>query len=75
MGHEARVPIKELVDRAMDKPKDEWVQCDKCEIVFNWDKLDDEILTYREHHGEPNMTPELVPYGWLCPECGNKNEL
>lgn len=74
MSHKARIAIEDLVDRAMDHAKDEWVQCDGCGIVFDWDKIP-EILSYREHHGEPNMQPEIVPYGWVCPECGHKNEL
>ena len=72
----ARIAIKDLVDRAMDHPKDEWVWCNGCNIVFDYDKLpDDCYLSYREHHGEPNMQPEIVPYGWICPECEHKNEL
>lgn len=75
MGHKARIAIEDLVDRAMDHPKDDWVQCNGCEIVFSLDNLPDDChLTYREHHGEPNMQPEIVPCGWVCPECGHKNE-
>lgn len=76
MSHRARIPIADLIERAMDHPKDDWMWCQGCSIVFDWDKLPDEnIISYREYHGEPNLTPEVVPTGWICPECGHKNDL
>ena len=74
MSHRARIPIEDLVERAMDHKKDDWEQCQGCNIVFHWDKIP-EVLCHSECHGEPNQRPESVPYAWICPECGHKNDL
>lgn len=75
MSHKARIPIEDLVERAMEHPKEDWVWCEHCNIVFSWDKIPDFLkLTVDEYHGEPNMRPETIPVGWECPECGSKNE-
>jgi len=48
-----------------------FVQCNGCNSYFVWDKIPDCcIQKYREHHGEPNLTPEIVITGWECPSCG-----
>ena len=49
------------------------IQCPGCHAYLIWDKLpDDSVQTYREHHGEPNMQPEIIVTGYVCPECGDK---
>lgn len=72
-----RVPEEErLPDACRTLHNDDWVQCEKCLDYFIWDKLPDEyIKVYREYHGQPYLTPEIVPEAWDCPECGHHNIL
>jgi hypothetical protein len=75
MSHKSRVAIEDLVEMAMEHPKEDWVWCEGCNIVFSWDKLPDDLkLTIRESHGDPYQTPETQVTGWECPECGHKND-
>jgi len=50
--------------------------CEECGAGFYFEHLsDDNVETYREYHGQPNLTPEIVPVAWTCPECGHYQRL
>jgi len=52
-----------------------YAQCPECLKYLVWDKIPHEnILTYREYHGEPNLTPETIVTGFICVMCGSKIE-
>ena len=54
----------------------EIVFCDECSAGIDFDKLtDEEVHTSREYHGQPNLRPEIVVNGWVCPECGHYNSV
>lgn len=71
------VPEEQLLPDAMRTLHDgDWEQCEDCLKYFIWDKIPDEyVKIYREYHGQPNLTPEVVPVGWDCPICGHYNSL
>lgn len=72
-----RVPVEERTEDNMNRYNgDEWCQCEACDEVFVWEDLPDEyVKTFREYHGQPNLTPEVVVEGWICPGCGHENSL
>jgi len=72
-----RVPDEDrLPDACRTLHNDDWVQCEDCLDYFIWEKIPDEFIkVYREYHGQPNLTPEIVPEAWDCPECGFHNIL
>ena len=48
------------------------VHCEDCMATFRFEDLADDLVeTYREYHGQPGLTPEVVPKRWTCPECGH----
>jgi hypothetical protein len=51
------------------------VFCDGCNGGFDWKKLPDEsVRVIKEYHGQPYLSPEIIPVGFTCPECGEYNE-
>jgi rubredoxin len=72
----ARVPDDERMPEAVRTMKrGDWVQCNGCDDIFIWDKLpDDNVVLVSEFHGQPHLTPERVPIGWVCPDCGHYNK-
>lgn len=75
MNYSSRVPDDERMPEAIRTLKNgRWVQCDGCDDYFIWDKIpDDYIITSKEFHGQPNLRPETVVNGWICPDCGHAN--
>ena len=54
----------------------DFIECDECGANIDFDKLtDEEVQTFKEYHGEPNLRPEIVVIGWTCPECGHYNSI
>jgi predicted nucleic acid-binding Zn ribbon protein len=48
-------------------------QCPECKAYLVWKDIPDEnVITIREYHGQPNLTPEVQVMGYICTECGTR---
>jgi len=56
----------------------DYEECEHCHTLFLFDKLNDEDIIYEregmtEYWGAMVSMPDLIA-GFVCPECGNRNE-